>query len=41
MKDEFTAKDHTLRHIYHCLAEFIDFIAREGRPPPEKLKAAV
>jgi hypothetical protein len=40
MKDEFTAKDHTLRHIYHCLAEFIDFIAREGRPPPEKLKAA-
>ncbi|MEN9360794.1 MAG: hypothetical protein RL095_2329 [Verrucomicrobiota bacterium] len=33
----FTDKDRDLRRIYYCLAEFIDFIVREGRPrpPPE------
>ncbi len=24
-----------LRHLCHCLAELIDFIARDGRPPPQ------
>ena len=35
-------KDRSLRHIYYCLAELIDFIAREGRPrtPPEIPKAS-
>ena len=40
----FTDKDRDLRRIYYCLAELIDFIAREGRPrpPPEipKISAA-
>ena len=33
----FTDKNRDLRRIYYCLAELIDFIAREGRPrpPPE------
>jgi hypothetical protein len=38
----FSDKDRHLRRIYYCLAELIDFIAREGRPrpPPEIPKAS-
>jgi hypothetical protein len=38
----FTDKDRFLRRIYHCLAELIDFIVREGRPrpPPEITQAS-
>jgi hypothetical protein len=37
----FTDKHRDLRRIYYCLAELIDFIAREGRPrPPPEAKAA-